>query len=149
MSSYPLRSSYTRGFSLLEMLIVIGVLAVVASMTLVMIRGFGTAQHVSVVAETIRADLGEMRTRARSGEGRESFGVAFSSTTYSLISVATPAATTTIRTEQIPQGFTVTATPAVILFAPISGTAQSAVISLGGRDNATTSITVDAGGSIR
>lgn len=138
-----------RGFSLIEVLIVVGVLAVVSSMTLVMIRGFGSGQHVSIVAETVRTDLGEMRTRARAGEGRASFGVEFSTSTYTLVSVDPSAATTTIRTEFLPQGFAFVSSPVTVLFTAIRGSAAAATILLKGLDNATTSITIDEGGSIR
>lgn len=133
----------------MEVLIVVGVLAVVSSMTLVMIRGFGTAQHVSIVAETIRTDLGEMRTRARAGEGRAAFGIQFSTSTYTLVSVGTSSATTTIRMESLPQGFVFLSAPMVVLFSPIRGAAPVTTVVLKGLDNATTSISIDSGGSIR
>ena len=81
------RPHTARGFSLLEMLLVIALLGLLASTVFVMLPRGGGDADVILAAEQLRTELATMRSRARSGEGRAAFGVLIATSTYTGIRV--------------------------------------------------------------
>ena len=136
---------YTRGVSLLEMLLVVAILGLLASTVFVMLPQGGAETEVVLAAEQLRTELATMRSRARSGEGRASFGIMVATSSYTTIKVLN-AATTTLSTELLPAN--VTATPAVVTFESISGRSAGTVIVLQS-SQASTTITISGTGAIQ
>lgn len=66
-----------RGFSLLELLIVIGIMAVLLVAGGGMYRNFGKSVELSATSQTIAADLRQMQSKAMVGEGGYKWGVHF------------------------------------------------------------------------
>ncbi|OGG58964.1 hypothetical protein A3C89_03705 [Candidatus Kaiserbacteria bacterium RIFCSPHIGHO2_02_FULL_50_50] len=139
------RILYTRGVSLLEMLLVVAILGLLASTVFVMLPQGGGETEVVLAAEQLRTELATMRSRARSGEDRASFGVMVATSSYTTIKVE-GATTTTLGMELLPTN--VTATPALVTFETISGRSAGATITLQS-SQASTTIIVSGTGAIQ
>lgn len=136
-----------RGISILEVLLVVSIIAVVASMSFVALNGFGMLTGLSSSVKQVRADLTEARTRARNGEERSRFGIVFATTTYEMVKVSPSFATTSVKKEMLPSQFRF-AESQTVLFDVISGKTQQATITVSGISG-TSTIIVDSSGALR
>lgn len=75
--------SRNRGLTLIEILIVVIVIAVIASIGISAFIGQRSKREIQTIADGIVMTLGRAKADALSGKNGSSFGVYFSSTTYS------------------------------------------------------------------
>jgi len=93
------------GFTLVEMMIVIGVLGLLIMIAVPSIVGFQRTARLTGAANTLASDL--RFTRSLASAQRTTYQITFSPTFYTVTRVA-PA--TTVRTRSIPKGIKLTAT---------------------------------------
>ncbi len=83
------RGCVRSGFTLVEMLVVMGVVGILLSFTTVNLINFQRRTHVQTSLSTILADIAQQRSRAMNGDtqGRETadaYGIYFQTTSYTL-----------------------------------------------------------------
>ena len=117
----------TKGFSLLEVLLVVSILGLLASTIFVMLPRGGSEDDMLLAVQQLRTDLATMRSRARAGEDRAVFGITIATSSYMGFKVV-GGATTTFAANTFPAG--ITATPAVVSFTAINGRSVAATITL-------------------
>jgi len=81
-NSFDLKSIYEnmlerRGFTLLEVLLVVAMMAMIASFSIASYRNYGKSVELDSVSKNIIYDLRQMQVRAASGESRLNWGVHF------------------------------------------------------------------------
>jgi len=94
-----------RGFSLLELMMVVAIGGLLMAITIPSVRGFLRAARVTGAAAVLTEDM--RYARAIASAQRKTYAITFGSGTYSLVRLS-PAAT--IRTRSLPRGVTCTAT---------------------------------------
>ena len=93
-----------RGFSLVELIIIIGMTAVIASIVLFSFRGFANYQLIEKEADVIQAFIDKSRIQAISSKNFADFGVRFATTSITLFQGSVYAASTTNFTYNLPSG---------------------------------------------
>jgi prepilin-type N-terminal cleavage/methylation domain-containing protein len=132
----------SRGFSLLELLIVMAIIVTMATVGSGMYRNFGKSVELSSTAQVISADMRQMQAKAMAGEGGFKWGAHFVNTTpddyYVLFSTSgtTYADASTVSTATTTLAKTITfsdpadSTSKDIIFNKISGTTTAATVSV-------------------
>ncbi|HBB57012.1 TPA: hypothetical protein DEW47_04055 [Patescibacteria group bacterium] len=147
-----------KGFTLLELVIVIGILAVIAAVSSPLLRGIIKKIEVDSSSQSIVAFLKEARTNAMTGMSGRKWGVHFvngvNDDYYEVFSTPTgynDAEKTINSIAYLPQGiyFTDPVATADIIFGKIAGTTTATTtISLSSPDGITKTITVTPTGTI-
>ena len=75
------QSSYTRGFSLLEILISLAILILITSITMYSFSAMRAKKQLEIATDSLSFKLEEAKAYALTGKGGTNFGVAFPSTT--------------------------------------------------------------------
>ncbi len=94
-----------RGFSLLEMVVVLGIFGILVAIAAPSVAGYIRSSRLEGATNTLMADLTE--TRALANAQRKTYEIRFQSAAYS-VNRLSPAAT--MRTRQLPPGVTLAAT---------------------------------------
>lgn len=148
-----------RGFSILEILLTIAILALMSTLVLGVYYGFSGNIELRTASEQMRSDLVHLRTRAQSGEDGRHFGMRVVSLTgtpsfYEIFSTPSDfnhASTTIERRETLSPNVTIRdpliGDEKIIIFQSIRGTATTANIILNTRE-ASSTITVSASGVV-
>jgi Tfp pilus assembly protein FimT len=76
------KSSYSRGFSLVEVIIIITIMIVILAIAMSSFSNMRSRKQVEVVIDSINFKLEEAKTNAVSGKNGKSSGIYFSTTTY-------------------------------------------------------------------
>lgn len=127
-----------RGFSLMELLIVIAIIAILGVAGFETYRSFSKDVELRSVSRSIAADLRHMQSKSMTGEGGQRWGVHFVSGDitygdhYTLFST-TGSATTTIATTTLSKGVTFSDPSSGtkdIIFGKISGTTTVSAVSI-------------------
>lgn len=142
-----------RGFSLLELLIVIAIIAIIAVVGSDSYRNYVKTVELRTTARTIVADLGQVRSKAMTGDGGYKWGVHFINGTddyYELFSTdgtySTTTATTTL-SKSITFSSPTEGNTTNIIFNKISGTTTAATVIITS-EGATQTVTVNETGAI-
>lgn len=136
--NFPVSSSTKRGFSLLEILLVLGIIAVLGSTSIGIYRNFVKNVELKTVTQGIRADLKTARSKAQAGEENYKWGIRFANSTqdyYEVFSTPTDYADAgkQIRETIYLRGGVTFSNPTEsnnkdVIFARISGTTTEATI---------------------
>lgn len=130
----------SRGFSLLELLIVMAIVVTLAAVGSGMYRNFGKNVELSSVAQEIAADLRHMQSKAMNGEGGFKWGghfvngasddyyVLFSTSGATFADASTVSLATTTLSKTIAFSDPADSTSKDIIFNKISGTTTAATI---------------------
>ncbi len=149
----------SRGFSLLELLIVMALLVTMATVGSGMYRNFGKSVELSSTSQVIAADLRHMQAKAMAGEGGFKWGAHFVNTTtddyYVLFStsgttfadVSTDSIATTTLSKTIAFSDPSDSTSKDIIFNKISGTTTAATVVIGS-EGLTQTVTVSSVGTV-
>jgi prepilin-type N-terminal cleavage/methylation domain-containing protein len=129
-----------RGFSLIELLVVIGVLGLLVAITVPGISGFAGSVRVSGAANTLAADL--RYARALASAQRKTYAVTFEASNYSVVRLS-PAAT--VRTRALPRGVACAASDTATFFPWGLTTPTTITVSGNGRSNV---VRLTANGSV-
>lgn len=148
-----------RGFTLLEILLTIAILALMSALVLGVYFGFSGNIELRTMSEQARSDLVQARTRAQSGEEGRNFGIRIVSQSgtpsfyeiFSTPSDFTSASTTVERRETLSEKITVSDPPQgsekIIIFQSIFGTTIPTTIKLNTRE-ASSTISVSGSGVV-
>ena len=132
----------SRGFSLLELLIVMSILVILMTVGSGMYRNFGKSVELSSTAQVISADLRHMQSKAMTGEGGFKWGAHFVNTTpddyYVLFSTSgasfDDASTVSVATTTLSKTITFSdpadSVSKDVIFNKISGTTTAATVSV-------------------
>ncbi len=129
-----------RGFSLLELVIVIGIMGLLMAISVPGISGYVRSVRVTGAAKTLAADLRYAHTLA--GAQRRTHAVTFGANSYSLLRMSPLA---TVRTRALPQGVACAASDTAKFFAWGLTTPSTITISGHGR---TSVLRLSANGSV-
>lgn len=129
-----------RGFSLVELLVAIGILGLLVGMTIPGIAGYTRASRVTGAANTLAEDIRYARTLASAQ--RRTFAIAFSTGSYSVVRL-TPAAI--IRVRALPRGVACAASDSAKFFAWGLTSPSTITLSSRGRTNV---VRLTANGSV-
>ena len=94
-----------RGFSLLELLVAIGIMGLLAAIAIPSVSGYVRAARVTGASNMLAEDLRYGRSLASAQ--RKTYAVTFATSSYSLVRLSPVA---TVRTRALPRGVTCTAT---------------------------------------
>ncbi|MES3005699.1 MAG: hypothetical protein V4664_02005 [Patescibacteria group bacterium] len=83
-----------RGFSLIELVIIIGMTAIIGTMTLFAFRGFSDYQILDKQTDTIQSYIDKARVEAMNSKSFSNFGIRFATSTITLFQGSTYAAST-------------------------------------------------------
>lgn len=119
-----------RGFSLIELMVVIGLLGLLVAMTIGGVSGYMRTARVSGAANTLAADLRYARSLA-SAE-RKTYAISFGTNTYSLLRLSP---TTMVRTRALPRGVACAASDTAKFFPWGLTTPATITVSGSGRSN--------------
>ncbi len=130
-----MKNVHAFGFSLIEIIVVVGIMASVTGFILVSYNNFNTNQKLKQAAKTLRSDLRFVQTRAYSGlkpsgvvcTNIVGYQLSFTATTYSYQAVCFPAVAVTPTTIQLPDQITFSPIPSTFTFAVLTGTASQDV----------------------
>lgn len=133
-------NNYKQGFTLLELLLVMAILAVVALASREVYNGFAMGKNIDSVSKTIIFDLRAARSNAMSGQESNNWGIHFvngGSDYYEFFSSpgAYAHASTTIKTTTYLSGGLSFLTPSEgnnldVIFSGLSGTSSSSTIGI-------------------
>jgi len=144
-----------RGFTLLELLLIIALLAILAVGGAGMYRNFGKNVELSSTAQNIAADLRLMQSKAMSGEGGYKWGVRFvsnvSGSDYYLLFSTDGTRSTTTATTTLTSGIAFSDPKAGykdVIFNKISGSISAATTTTIILENITSTTTVSTTGAI-
>lgn len=144
-----------KAFSLLEVLITIGVIAILSVIGTGYYRGFFKNVELDLAAKTITSDLRQARAKAMAGEDGLKWGIRFinsASDSYDLFSTATDYASGTVRTTTFLQGTVIFTSPVEsgildIIFEKITGTTSAITVTISSEGN-TKTITITSQGNV-
>jgi prepilin-type N-terminal cleavage/methylation domain-containing protein len=119
-----------RGFSLIELLVVIGVMGLLVAMTIPGISGLIRSTRVTGAANMLAADLRYAHSLASSE--RKTYAVTFGSNKYAVVRMSP---VSTIRTRSLPRGVACAASDTAKFFAWGLTTPATITMSGGGRSN--------------
>lgn len=152
-----MNSAFKKGFSLLELLLVVAILAIAAVMSVGYYRNYVKSVELESAAKLIAADLRTARSKAMLGDGSLKWGVNFvnSSTDYhELFSTPTDyqnASTSVQTTTYLLSGINFTVPPSAsatnVIFNKITGAAASTSVTISFENNSQ-NINVSANGTI-
>lgn len=149
----------SRGFSLLELLIVMAITVILAAAGSGMYRSFGKSVELSSTSQEMAASLRHMQSKAMTGEGGFKWGVHFVNTTtddyYVLFSTSgttfadgtTVSVATTTLSKTITFSDPSSGTSKDIIFNKISGTTTAATVVIGS-EGLTQTVNVSSIGTI-
>jgi prepilin-type N-terminal cleavage/methylation domain-containing protein len=147
--------STIKGFSLLELIMVVAIVVLIGSMGVGMYLNYGKTVEVNGIAQSISYDLKDAQSKAMTGEGGFKWGIHFFNTTndnYQIFSTATDYSSATVAsTSYLPSTVTFSS-PASglstdIIFSRISGTTTPSSVVLVSQGN-TRTVSVSSLGSI-
>jgi prepilin-type N-terminal cleavage/methylation domain-containing protein len=146
-----------RGFTLLEVLLVVAVLGVMASFSVGVYRNYGANVQLDATRKNIIYDLRQMQVRASAGENRRNWGAHFVNGVqdyYELFSTPTnyaDAGKTTINLVYLPGTISfirpANSTNQDIIFAEITGATTADYVSINS-ENTTKTINVTVSGAV-
>lgn len=153
MSNVKCRKS--QGFSLLEVLIVIGIIAILSVIGTGYYRGFFKNVELDLSAKTIISDLRQARAKAMAGEDGLKWGIHFingASDSYELFSTAADYAAGAVKTTTFLQGTVIFTNPAEaavldIIFEKITGTTAASAVTISSEGD-TKTITITSQGNV-
>lgn len=119
------------GFSLLELMVVVGVFGVLVAVSVPSVSGYLRSMRVQGAATTLAADL--RYARALATAQRRSYAVTFAPSSYSVVRLSPPA---TVLTRALPRGVGCTAPDTTTFFA--WGLTEAATITVADDDRANT-----------
>lgn len=127
-----MKKAHLLGFSLIEIIVVVGIMASLTGFILVSYNNFNTNQKLKQAVKTLRSDLRFVQTRAYSGlkpsgvvcENLVGYRLSFTSTSYSYQAVCFPDVAVTPTTINLPNQISFSPIPPTILFAVLTGTAD-------------------------
>ncbi len=155
-SKLKIQNSIQRGFSLLELLIVIAIVAVIGTIGAGSYRNFGKTVELTSTAQMIASDLKQMQSKSMIGERGYKWGVRFEKASpndrYMTFSTLTDYASgTTTSTTTLSNGITFS-DPATgfkdIIFNKISGTISAATTTVVTSEGVFATTTVTSVGAI-
>jgi prepilin-type N-terminal cleavage/methylation domain-containing protein len=120
-----------KGFSLLELMVVIGIFGVLLAIAVPGVAGYLRASRLRGAAGTLASDLRYARSLATAQ--RHTFAVTFAPGSYSVVRLSPPA---TVLTRQLPRGVACTAPDTTTFFA--WGLTQAATITVADEDHSNT-----------
>jgi type II secretory pathway pseudopilin PulG len=144
---------HTRGFSILETMIVVAITIVIASIGTYAFTTLRTHKQLEVAADALRARLEEARTYAMSGKGGTTYGVSFATSTYTLYSGSTYSAgaagnVVTTLPSPVTLSRSLSGGASTILFARITGLPSATGTLTLNNSSSTASVTVGTMGDV-
>ncbi|HEV8601227.1 MAG TPA: fibronectin type III domain-containing protein, partial [Patescibacteria group bacterium] len=144
-----------KGFTLLEVLIVISILAILTTVGIGYYRNVVKSNEVELAAKSIANDLKVAKAKAIAGEGNLRWGIHFVDGVddyYEIFSTPTDyndPAKVVIQTVYLPKGVNLTGTPADIIFDKITGNPLAAAEVVINNEGYTASVEVSALGNLK
>lgn len=150
------KASIFQGFTIIELLVSMGILLLIGSGSLAAFKGFNENQRVRQSASTLKSDLRNAQNKAIAGDKPTSgcgsllgYTVSFSSTGYAFQALCNGGLAGTTTSVSLPTSVRFNPVPASVTFAVLTGRAsQSVTLTLVGATS-TYTVEVSANGSIR
>lgn len=119
-----------RGFTVVEVLISIAIIAVIGALGISAFYGARPAKHLEVITDGLESTLTKAKADAMAGKYGSNFGVLFASTSYSyFVGSSYDASTSTNRITDLPEGWQIGTTTgngsSYVVFTRLSGAAQT------------------------
>lgn len=139
-----------RGFTLIEVLLSVAIISILVGIAMPVYSGFAQRNELDTTTQTLGQALRRAETYARSGKSDGPWGVAVSTSTFTVFQGATYASRNTALDEAVtvPGSITLAGTSEII-FARLSGIpASTASITLNSNTNTTRGVSVNAKGMV-